>query len=250
MSLPPSDFGTLKIGITTLVAAAASCNIYFLREYCDGNLMWNDSEAYFFVEVGRQGHHVSCVRYPLFVVKEYLGGIESPDDDRAFLVVLRVTSSGVERHVLNLADRAIGGAGSDPTHFTPLEGHIYANCPELDGLCRWSGDHFERATQEERRRLAGPDRLAKDYIRVAANGWSKRHFGAGPPESTSTIDVGDRFRLSLKNLAVKGTEKTTVLIDVLRPGKTPERIGNFDARPPRGEMVSRTEYQRAFRDDE
>jgi hypothetical protein len=234
------------VAIAILVAAAASCNIYFLRESWDGNLLWNDSEAYFFVEVVRQGHHVSCLRYPLLIVGEYLGAIESPDDNRAFLVVLRVTSSGVERHVLDLADRANGGAGSDPRQLTPLEGHIYANCPLLDGLCRWSGDHFERATQEERQRLAGPDSIAKDYIRAAENGWSKRRFGAGMPESTSTIDVGDRFRFSLKIPALKGTGKATVSIDVLRPGKAPERIGNFDAR--RGGMVSRTEYQRAFHD--
>jgi hypothetical protein len=235
------------VAIAILVVAAANCNLYSLREYCGGNLLWNDSEAHFFVEVVRQGYHVSCLRYPWITIKEYLGAIESPDDNRAFLVVLRVTSYGVERRVLDLADRANGGAGSDPRQFTPLEGHIYANCPQLDGLCRWSGDHFERATQEERRRLAGPDSIAKDYIRAAENGWSKRQFGAGPPESTSTIDVGDGFQLSLKNLAVKGTENTTLSIDVLRPGKAPERIGKFDARPPMG-MVTKTEYQRAFHD--
>jgi hypothetical protein len=86
-------------------------------------------------------------------------------------------------------------------------------------------------------------------MRAAENGWSKREFRAGPPESTSTIDVGDGFQLSLKNLAVKGTENATLSIDVLRPGKAPERIGNFDARPPMG-MVTKTVYQRAFHDYE
>jgi hypothetical protein len=117
------------VAIAIFVAAAASCNLCSLREYCGVNLLWNDSEAYFFVGVGRQGYHVSCLRYPWLTIKEYLGAIESPDDNRAFLVVLRVTSSGVERHVLRLADRANGGAGSDPRQLTPLEGHIYAYCP-------------------------------------------------------------------------------------------------------------------------
>jgi hypothetical protein len=53
----------------------------------------------------------------------------------------------------------------------------------------------------------------------------------------------------VKNLAVKGTEIATLSIDVLRPGKAPERIGKFDARPPMG-MVAKAVYQPAFQEHE
>ena len=234
----------IAILVATMVTIA-SCKIYFLRENSGGYVIWNADEAYLFIHVTRQGLPVRYLRYPLFVVGEILGVVESVDDDRASVIVIRVTSSSVERHVLKLADRADGGPGSDPGEYTPLEGHIYAMCPPLDGLCRWAGDHFERATQEERQRLYGIKSLTRKDFENDKDGWSRRQFRAGSTDRKFTIKVGDKFELSVNNIGVNGTENGTVSIDLLRPGKAPERIKDFYRRE---RKVSRTEYQHAFQD--
>ena len=228
----------------TTVLAAASCKINYLRAYSGGVVMWNASEADLFIQVVRDGLSVSYLRYPWFLVKEYLGAVELPDANRASLVVIRVTSSNIERHVLKLADRGDGGAGSDPIKYTPLEHRIYVECPPLD-LCRWSGDRFERATQEERQRLDGIKRLTRGDFENDKSGWSRREFGAGPTDRKFTIKVGDKFVLLVNNLGVNGTDNGTVSIDLLRPGRDTERIGDFFRRIGK---VSRTEYQHAFQD--
>lgn len=65
-----------------------------------------------------------------------------------FLVVIHLGVSGVERHDLKLSPWS---AGSGPGDFTPRAGRVYANYPELGGLSRWDGDHFEAASQDEKR---------------------------------------------------------------------------------------------------
>lgn len=233
--------------LVAVIVTISGCKIYFLRENSGGYAIWNTSEAYFFIQVTRQGLPVGYLRYPLFVAGEILGVVEPVDDDRASLAVIRVTSSGVDRNVLNLKNDPQRGPGSYPGEYTPLEGHIYAMCPPLGGLCRWSGDHFERASQEERQRLDGIKRLTRGDFENDKSGWSRREFGAGPTNRKFIIKVGDKFELSVNNLGVNGTENGTVSIDLLRPGKAPERIGDFYRREGK---VSRTEYKQAFQDPE
>lgn len=231
----------ISIAIVAAVMAAASFNVYFIREYSGGTALWNASEAYVFTGFGRQGHHVRCLRYPWFSIKQYLGGIEDADDDRDFLVVFRITSSGVERHALKVENRE---PGMGPEQYTPLEGRIYVNYPALGGLCWWAGDHFEPATQEERRRLGDFKHLTEGDIENDANGWSKCRFAPTMQDKKFTIDVGGKFRVSITNLAERNGTNGTVLVDVLRSGKAPERIWDFYAR--RG-MVSWAEYKLTFR---
>jgi hypothetical protein len=215
------------------------------------------------MEVSDLGFSATGPRVPWILFKrDVIGGFaayEPPVDQRAYLLVMRVKSSGVERHVLKLADRLNGGPGSDPDRFTPLEGQIYASCPWLirpimqdgqliggdvdDGLCRWNNDHFERATDDERRRLDGINRLTQNDFEGDKNGWSRREFGAGPADRRFTVHVGDKLSLSISTVA-KGVERSTVSIDLLRPGKAPERIGIFDAHDG---TVSKEEYDRVFR---
>ncbi len=136
--------------IVAVVGLAAVLHVHAISEGAGGLAIWNGSEAYLFLQVGRRGYYAPYLEYPWIVVKEkYLRVPTFPSETRAFLVVIRVTSSGVERHVVRLADRANGGAGSDPSLYTPFGDHIYADCPPLHGLCRWAGDHFEEATEEE-----------------------------------------------------------------------------------------------------
>ena len=248
----------------TILAAAAggSGRIYAISGESGGYLLWNASEAYFFMKVDDLGYSWSSFQYPWVLFKRYIIGgfavVEVPSDRRAYLAVMRATASGVERHVLKL-DRVDRGPGSDPGRFTPLEGRIFAFCPTVighfmqngqkvgkdmdDGLCWWAGDHFEKATQEEQQRLNGIKRLTKSDFENDESGWSRRSFGAGPVDRKFTIDVTDNFQISVNNVAVQGTENGTVLIDLLRPGKAPERVGDFHMYQGR---VSEAEYQRVF----
>jgi hypothetical protein len=171
-----------------------------------------------------------------------------------------VTAAGIERHRLELDRSEKGGPGSDSSKYTPIGGRIYAYCPKLggsfmqdghlvgkdmdDGLCWWAGDHFEKATEEEKRRLNGISRLTSTDFENNEQGWSRRGFGAGPGSPPFTINVDSKFQISATNVG-RGTDAGSVSIDLLRPGKAPERIGTFEARR---RWVSKGEYRHAFLD--
>jgi hypothetical protein len=99
--------------------------------------------------------------------------------------------------------------------YTPSEGHIYANEPELGGLCRWAGDHFEPATREERHRLDGINHLTNKDIDHAEDGRSKHSFTLGPGDINDTfrIDVDHSFTLSLSDLAGKASLSSQIAND-------------------------------------
>lgn len=220
-----------------VVMIAASCNVYLILARSGGTLLWNSSEAYFFIGVRLRGYQVSYLRYPWFLAKNYLGGIEDADDDRESLTVVRVTPAGVEQHVLAPTDHR---PGNSPGQYTPRQGHIYANYPALGGLCVWAGDHFEAATHKERQGFDGIDGLTeKDFD----NGWSKRGFGDVEADSKFTVEVGDKFGLAVNNLVPKGAESGAASIDLLRPGKASERIWGLDL-PWR--KINKVGYQRTF----
>ena len=165
-----------------------SFNAYFVRRDTGGDVLWNAKEAYFFIGSDTRGYHVKWAGYPLLFGGEMLGHIELPDDDRGVMYIMRITSAGLERHVLELPDRR---PGSGPSMFTPLDGRIWANWPTLGGLCWWAGDHFEPATPDERGRLDGINHLTNRAFTNEA-GWSKDVVWA---RYAPAIRVGDEFEL-------------------------------------------------------
>lgn len=182
--MPRVSKGLLAINFLTLaVVLSAALNAYLIRSDGGGYGPWNAKEACFFIYEDTLGRHVKWIGYPLAAVGEMFGYILPLDDSRGTLFVLRVTSEGVQRHVLDLKDYRQVGA---PSMFTPLEGRIWASCPALGGLCWWAGDHFERANQEELRRLGERASLNNDSY-DDENGWSK-HGLAG---SNLDITLGD-----------------------------------------------------------
>lgn len=259
----PRSKAMIAVAILVGLAATGSSRIYAISEGSGGFALWNASEAYFFVEVNYRGYNASGLQLPWIFFKGFIiGGLaaaEFPKDALAYLDVIRVNSSGAERHVLKLADRADGGAGSDPKKFTPLEGRIYASCPLLighftqfghevanspnDGLCWWAGDHFEKATQEEGRRLGGIQRLSDTDFENDENGWSRRVFVAERPGRKFTAIFGEKLRLSMTDGA-KGIEAGAVSIELVLPGKAPERIADFESRDG---VVTKSRYERTFR---
>jgi hypothetical protein len=231
----------IAITFLSLALTIPFLHVYFIREDGSGEVLWNANEVYCFIAFSRRGLEVNYIRYPWFAFTENFGAVEAPDFNSRYLVAIHVTSSGVEQHTFPLKDRAPG-----PTEYTPHRGWIYANDPAIGGLCRWAGDRFEPATPEEQIEFLGVSRLSSQEFQNK-DGWSKRGFGAGSDDYNFLIDVGDKFKLAIRNLAVHQNGRGTLLIDVMRPGKAPARI--LDRRI-RWQKVSSAEYQRAFQDRE
>jgi hypothetical protein len=202
-------------------------------------VLWNQDEAYLFMSVARRGLHVSYLGYAGVIFREYLNGVREPDDERKSVVVIEITSSAVEQHVLEVADST---PGMDPGSYTPIEGRIYANYPGIGGLCRWDGDRFEPATGEEQRRLDGINRLtSRDFDNV--NGWSKRTFVPAPSDYQFEVRLGEHGTLRIRNRRLDRAGNGGVSIDLQRPGQAPHRIWYLDGRP---RTVSRIEYEQLF----
>jgi len=220
---------------------------YAINEGTGGFAIWNGNEAYFFVHVDRRGDWSRYLWFPWILFKEYIiggfAGAVIPDDGRAFLVVIHVTAGGIERHSVKVADFITDNSSPIFEKYTPLEGHIYVLGPGLL-LWRWTGDHFEKATQEEQKRLDGIHRLTDQDFYNDANGWSRRVFYADPAEANFTMNVGE-IRLLVNHQRTKDTKNGTLTIDLQRPGKASERIAVFENRQGN---VSKAEYQHAFHD--
>lgn len=217
-----------------LALLSAGLSAYMMRTDVAGNVLWNGTEAYFFIYRENDGYHVKWIGYPLIAVGERLGVIQQPDDRRGTMYVIRITPSAVERHVLELTDFR---PGSGPSMLTPMEGRIWTNFPTLGGLCWWAGDHFERATPEESRRLGGIEHiLDNDYYRDR-RGWSKDPLSPG---QTAVIKLGDGTQLSAYDPAGSGSFS----IEMRRQGSEPVTVFSLDTGG--SGLVSRSTYQHAF----
>ncbi len=208
--------------------------LYYIREDSGGLCLWSSEEAVLFLGTTRFGYRVSYLTWPWQILRQHLNGVPVPTDKHSRLTVLRVTPSGVERHVLEEAE--------EPDLYTVLHGQIYANCH--GSLCKWSNGRFEEATEEEQRKLDGINRLTNhEFDNVG--GWSKKGIGGAPEDifARSAIDVGGRFTIAEKSDPTGRTGYIAVSIYVQRPGQAPERIWYLDGHPRR---VSKAEYERVF----
>ncbi len=221
--------------LATGVVLSAAFNAYLIRTDVGGTALWNAREAYFFIGLDTVGRHVKWIQYPFLVAGEVLGDIEPPDDGLVSLFVLRVTPDGVERHILKHRDRR---PGSGPGMFTPLEGRIWLNYPSIGGLCWWAGDHFERATPEELKKLGGLSSLDNQSY-VDKNGWSKSGVWNG---HIGWMKMGNGVEL----LAGGTSPRDSLTIEMRKPGREPTTIFSLSVS---AGLVSGSEYRRAFRDD-
>jgi hypothetical protein len=90
----------LMIGAGVLVFG----KMYFIRNDSGGNLLWNGSEAYLFIDVRHRGFQIGYLEYPWIVAKELLYGVRAPDDQRTSVTVVHITASGVARNVVEASD--------------------------------------------------------------------------------------------------------------------------------------------------
>ncbi len=226
----------LVIGVGVLVFGKT----YFIRDDSGGDLIWDGSEAFLFVDVRHRGFQMGYLEYPWVVLKELLYGVRGPDAQRTSVTVVHITASGVDRHVVEALDEE---QANTPDLYTPFEGSVYANYH--GSLCKWTGSRFETATAEEQRRFDGTNRLAATDIEKDAAGWSKRGFGEDSnADYEFAVDVGGKFTLHVTDKRAGRSGRAVVSVTLARPGQPVEDVWRVDGRPRR---VSKTEYRIAFK---
>ena len=125
------------VGLLALaIAAGVWLKIYYVREDSAGWLLWNANEAYLFMSVHPRGYHFTYFEYPFALLRQYFNAPPFPDDERVSVVVIRVTSSAIERHDVDIGK----GDAHEPDFYTTFGEGIYANCQGV--LCRWTGSGF------------------------------------------------------------------------------------------------------------
>jgi hypothetical protein len=219
------------------LASAASSQVYYLVDHSGATLYWKGDEAYLFLGSGHTGYRFSYWKYSLIVIGEYFYSVPSPSDQRAIGTVMRVTPSGVERHV-EYGENAAKSADL----LTPFDDGFYGMCSG-GALCKWTGKGFEPATEEEQGRHDGTNHLRRfDINNQTINGWSVREVRSSPGDHFK-VSVGDKFVIAAKNLASEWRVHPPISIDLMRPGQPPERLYDANGTP---RTVSRTEYERIF----
>ena len=209
-------FMTLTLFVIAIVglAESASSQVYYLVDHCGATLYWKGEEVYLFLGSGHTGYHFSYWKYPLIAIGEYFYSPLSPSDQRAISTEMRVTPSGVERHVVEYGEHA----GNTALLMTPFDDGFYGMCSG-GALCKWTDKGFEPATEEERRRHDGTNRLFRGTSNnQTINGWSVRGMG-GTPGDHFEVQVGDKFVIAAKNHASDVREREWITVDLMRPGQ-------------------------------
>src|SRR5271165_3272350 len=215
----------LAVLFVIAVMALGFGKIYAIRDDCGGDLLWNADEAYLFMGVARRGFRISYLDYPWVMLKELLYGVRLPDDQRTSVTVVHITASGTEHDVVQMLDEQ---PANTPIRYARRQGYIYANCE--GHLCKWTGNKFETATEEEQRRLDGTSQLDEKHME---EGWSKRSRGAASTDYQFAVDVGHTLILEVTNKLPDQSRRSIVSVDVVRPGRAPERAWYLDGRPRR-----------------
>jgi hypothetical protein len=151
----PSLLGAVVFSLLLVLIASVFFQIYYIGGSGDGDLLWNQNEAYLFVHGEHRGYHVSYLGYVGELVKEYFGVIDSPDDVKPFTAITKITSSSIERY------ETVGTFD----FYTPLGRNIYALHDQAP-LWKWVGTHFEEASVQDQQALGNAARLSKrDFYR-------------------------------------------------------------------------------------
>lgn len=197
-----------------------------------GELLWKNNEAYLFMIDRPFGYHLRASELLAEPIKEYFYAPAVPDNDTYALTIIRVTSSGVDRHI----QKSTVGINS----FTPIGDAIYALCP--GGICKWSGTQFELLTKEEEIKMGGGDRLINDWKEFTdANGWSKRPIravgsGETPIHGQYSIEFAKQHILMV-------TEGNPTSVDLQRPDKSRETLWFYKQGL---SVVSKSKYHGVF----
>jgi hypothetical protein len=230
----------ITIAIVLLVVAligAAFMNAYYVADGAGATLYWRADDAYLFVGASSSGYHFRYLDYPMVALRGYFNASLPADDNHVSGTVIHVTPFVVERYQLDYGK----DSATTPDFLTPFDDGFYAMCTG-QVLCKWIGKHFEPATEEQRLRHDGTNRLFHgDMSGQIINGWSVREVRRSPDDHFE-IPIGNAYAIHAENHA-KDVRYPWVSVDLLRPGKSPESLYNVNGTPRR---VNRTEYEKLF----
>src|SRR5260370_12200110 len=222
--------------LTIALAASVSLKVYFLRDHSGGTLFWRGEEAYLFLGAGHTGYRFSYLKYPFVALGEYFYVVCFPEHKFRSSLVIHVTSSAVERHVIDDTE------ATGPGFMTPFEDGFYAMCPGSI-FCKWTSNGFKPATKEEEQSHGGVDGLVRGSMdNQIVNGWHVRYTGS--PSAHFEAEIGKNLVISVRNHIGNESVYQSVSIVLLRPGQAPESLYNVDGTTRR---VSKSEYERAFK---
>jgi hypothetical protein len=221
--------------LAVALAASSFFKVYYMRDGSGGTLFWRGEEAYLFLGAGHTGYGFSCLKYPFVVLGEYFYVVSSPERQFGSSLVIHVTPSVVERHIIDDTE----ATGS---HFlTPFEDGFYAMCPGAI-FCKWTSNGFKPATKEEERSHGGVDGLVRGSMdNQIVNGWHVRYTGS--PSAHFEVEIGKNLVISVQNHIGNESVYQWVSVDLLRHGQAPESLYNVDGTTRR---VSKSEYDRTF----
>jgi hypothetical protein len=231
----------LAVGAAVIVVALLVIvfgRMYVIRDDSGGDLIWNSNEAYLFMGVARRGARIGYLEYPWILLKQLLYGVREPDDQRTSVTVVHITTSGIERHLVPMLEEQ---PGNSPALYKAIDGRIYANWQGY--AYKWTGNEFEKATEEERARYESTKEVFEGDIEKGPDGWSQRGFGEASSDYQFAVDVGGSFTLDITNKLQDQGGHSVLAVQLVRPGGPPEDVWHLDGRP---KVVSRREYRRVF----
>jgi hypothetical protein len=229
----------LWIVVVAILVASAFLHVYYITDSSAATVYSSGDEAYLFFGDFHTGYRVRYLAFPFAVLSQYFSAPILPTDRLGCSLVLRVTPSGVERHLTHCGDPNLQFVA----FLTPFEDGFYALC-RGSILCKWTENGFVPATSDEERRLDGTTRLIRgDINNQTVNGWQVHRVGwAG---DHFEVPVGKDLVIAAKNRStdVRNWQYPWITVDLLRPGQSPQNVYDVNGMPRR---VGRKEYERVF----
>ncbi len=229
--------------LSAVVLAGALLSLFLLHAYfvtddCGVRLFLKGEEAFLILDTGHSGAHLSYLEYPIAMLEELLGGVFMGNDRRVSTMVVRVTPSAVQRYVIDFGKETANA----PFFLIPFDDGIYAMCPGVV-LCKWEGNAFRPATDDEQRQHGGIDHLFRgDTNNQIVNGWSIRTLRNAPGDQFS-VEIGQKATIVARNTASSDTQQPKMFVEMLRLGQPGENLYLIDGSP---RKVSKSEYERLF----
>jgi len=181
------------VGLALIILATLKVN--YVNVQPDGQLLWNDDDAYIFIGLADRGYRLSYLRYAAESIREeFPFGATSPTDENFSLLVLHVTPSSIDRY--SIANFRLG-------EIEPSAGALYVSNLMTSKTVRWAATHFEDQTPDEQKQLQDLSRQGglpsgPQYDNI--QGWSKRTI-AGNVIRNSPTDYTEKnanFTITLK----------------------------------------------------
>jgi hypothetical protein len=228
------------VGVAILAAVLAASifeKIHFAVKGAGATVYSRGDEAVLLLGDSYSGYKFPYLKYPLVMALGYLRVPADLSDQRAAFTLMRVTPSGIERHQIVKTDDSTGAS-----FVTPFEDGFYAMCPGTV-LCKLTERGFERASEEERRRLDDGNLLVKGSMYgQTIHGWTV-HYTRWSPGDHFEADIGKSGVISVTNLAKQDGPYLWVIVELTRPGQKSETLYDVNGA---WHWVSEREYRRIF----